>query len=434
MSLSATNDGAAGALFQSTVQAVGVDVSHLSAVAQLQLAVASIYADAPPGSVAAGDIAHGTFGANIPDTGDYVFPSGVAFGTLVSSTTAIATPSALAATAFNAFTTTVSGAVLMGFGTTWDVGLKQRSGTTAAGVLANSSNFGFVSALISTTALATPSALAATAFNAFASTVSGATLMGFGTTGDVTLKNRSGTDVFVVTANSVNATLAGMLTMADALVLTGSVAAPSIASRWISASGSAVNLVANVPTGGLFSLQVNGGSYFQSAADRAGVRGALTIGETSTVAATASSATKLIKATSAFSDGVAKATITITIPNAAHSASVRVRVTGSLGAGGAIGANEASASNSYMITIARTAGVNAVAAISSAFGAAAAAVAGAATVTCTAAMSAVSGAVGATNTFTVNVTITRSGGASDNHTCVTLAEIVNANATGVTIS
>lgn len=74
MSLSASNDAAAGALFQSTVQAAGVDVHALGGLAQVQLAIASLYADAPPGSVAAGDIASGTFGANIPDTGTYAFP------------------------------------------------------------------------------------------------------------------------------------------------------------------------------------------------------------------------------------------------------------------------------------------------------------------------------------------------------------------------
>lgn len=72
--LSATNDAAAGAQFQATVQSFGVDVSHLGQVAQLQLAVAELYVDTPPGSVAAADVASGTFGANIPDTGEYKFP------------------------------------------------------------------------------------------------------------------------------------------------------------------------------------------------------------------------------------------------------------------------------------------------------------------------------------------------------------------------
>jgi hypothetical protein len=79
----------------------------------------------------------------------------------------------------------------------------------------------FSTKVVSTTALATPSALAATAFNAFASTVSGATLMGFGTTGDVTLKNRAGTDVVIVLANTTNVRIAGTLTTGGTGVAVG---------------------------------------------------------------------------------------------------------------------------------------------------------------------------------------------------------------------
>jgi hypothetical protein len=153
-----------------------------------------------------------------------------------------------------------------------------------------------------------------------------------------------------------------------------------------------------------------------------------------TAAGAATGRTELNKSVTGIADAAATSALTITIPNAAHSASLLVRVTGSLGAGGTIGANEATATNTYLIALTRTAGVNATAAISAASGAAATAVAGAATVTCTAAMSAVSGAVGATNTFTVNVTITRSAGTSTNHTCLVYAQLMNANATGITIA
>jgi len=60
----------------------------------------------------------------------------------------------------------------------------------------------FASTLISTTAVATPSALSATQFTAFASTVSGAAIMGFGTTNDVALMNRAGTVVLGVGPNT----------------------------------------------------------------------------------------------------------------------------------------------------------------------------------------------------------------------------------------
>jgi hypothetical protein len=149
---------------------------------------------------------------------------------------------------------------------------------------------------------------------------------------------------------------------------------------------------------------------------------------------TATARTELNKTVGSIANAVATDVLTITIPNAAHSASLLVRVTGSLGAGGAIGANEATATNTYILSLTRTAGVNATAAISSAFGAAATAVAGAATVTATAAVSSVSGAVGAANTFTVTVTISRSGGSSTNHTCLVYAQLMNANSSGVTIS
>lgn len=167
------------------------------------------------------------------------------------------------------------------------------------------------------------------------------------------------------------------------------------------------------------------------------VRAQINTGPQSFAAGTAPGVTqlqRLTKAVAAIANGVATAVLTVTIPNAAHSASVLVRLNGSLGAGGAIGANEASGTVSYLIAIARTAGVNAVVTASAAFGSAMANVAGAATITVTAAASAIAGAVGADNTFTVNVTITRGSGASTNHTCVVLAEILNANAAGVSMA
>jgi len=151
-------------------------------------------------------------------------------------------------------------------------------------------------------------------------------------------------------------------------------------------------------------------------------------------AGSANSNTVMVKSITGIADATATATFTVTIPNAAHSASVRVKLVGSLGAGGAIGANEATGTVEYDIAVARTAGVNAVAAISAAFGSIPVSVAGAATVTVTAALSAISGAVGASNTFTVNVTITKSGGASANHTCRVVCELVNSNAIGIIIS
>jgi hypothetical protein len=152
-------------------------------------------------------------------------------------------------------------------------------------------------------------------------------------------------------------------------------------------------------------------------------------------AGAAISRTEINKTVTGITDAAATVTFTVTIPNAAHTATVEFELTGIIGAGGAIGAHEAAATTSGKIIVTRTAGVNAVAsAVSTAFGAVAANVAGATTVTVAAAVSAISGAVGATNTFTINVTITKAGGSSANHICLCYAKVMNANASGVTIA
>lgn len=150
--------------------------------------------------------------------------------------------------------------------------------------------------------------------------------------------------------------------------------------------------------------------------------------------ASANTSVRLQKSVTGIANAVATPVLTVTIPNAAHSASLSVRLTGSLGAGGAIGANEATGVNNYNIAIARTSGVATVAVASSAYGTANASVAGGATITVTAAVSGMTGGVGATQTFTINVTITRGSGSSTNHTCLVIVEIHNANGTGITVS
>lgn len=148
----------------------------------------------------------------------------------------------------------------------------------------------------------------------------------------------------------------------------------------------------------------------------------------------ASMDTHLGKTVTGIANNTGTSVLTITIPNAAHSGIVHVRLGGSLGAGGAIGANEATAAITYDIAVTRTAGVNAVATISTAYGSAAANVAGGSTATITAALGSVGGAVGATNTFAVNVTIAHGTGSSTNHICQVDAWIDNANASGITIN
>lgn len=140
------------------------------------------------------------------------------------------------------------------------------------------------------------------------------------------------------------------------------------------------------------------------------------------------------KTTTAITDATPATAATISVTNVAASACIEFTVIGSVGAGGAVGANEASATNIYTVSLARVAGVNVVGVISTAFGAAVSNVAGGTTVTATLALGAVSGAVGATNTIPVNVTITKGGGASANHTARLSWRIVSESGSGVTVA
>lgn len=151
-------------------------------------------------------------------------------------------------------------------------------------------------------------------------------------------------------------------------------------------------------------------------------------------AGAANTETYFQKSVTAIANASATTVLTVTIPNAAHSARVRVTLVGSLGAGGTIGANEATGTIAYDISITRTTGVNAVASISTAYGSASSNVAGGTTITVAGTLAAVSGAVGATNTLPIQVTITRGAGTSTNHTCIACAEVINANTSGVTIA
>lgn len=199
--------------------------------------------------------------------------------------------------------------------------------------------------------------------------------------------------------------------------------------RW--AVSGTVSAVLNSSGGGTFSVVNLGvGLIGDVVASRSGSN-AVRWGATS---ATTTSRTEINKTVTAFTNAVAKTVFTVTVPNAAHHAVIELEVQGALGAGGAIGAGEAMATNTYKIAIVRTAGVATVATATAAGSAVAVAVAGANTVTATAAVSAMSGAVGATQTFTIDVTITKNAGTSDNHTCLAYAKLMNANATGITIA
>ena len=151
-------------------------------------------------------------------------------------------------------------------------------------------------------------------------------------------------------------------------------------------------------------------------------------------AGTVTSATQLLVLKTGISDASATAVATVTIPNAAHAASIRVLVLGSMGAGGAVGAFEANSASSYHMSVSRTAGVATVITTSSQDTVAASNVAGAGTITAVITASSVSGGNTATQTFTININITKSGGSSASHQAVLLIDLINANATGITIA
>ena len=139
------------------------------------------------------------------------------------------------------------------------------------------------------------------------------------------------------------------------------------------------------------------------------------------------------KNVTAIADNTATAVLTVAIPNQNLRAQVMVQLVGSLGAGGAVGVNEATGTVSYNIGIAKRTGVAAVVTAGTAYGSGMASLAGAATITVTAAASSIAGGTGA-NTFTVNVTIAKGSGSSDNHTCDVLAQVFDPGLKGVTVS
>lgn len=104
--------------------------------------------------------------------------------------------------------------------------------------LAGQVNFG--SSLTSTTALATPGAYAATTGTFFASTVNGAAQMGFGSTYDSVMMNRSGTAVIGVVANTSNAQVNGLLTVTNGLTASGGNVTISVNDLVISGSGQGI--------------------------------------------------------------------------------------------------------------------------------------------------------------------------------------------------
>lgn len=143
--------------------------------------------------------------------------------------------------------------------------------------------------------------------------------------------------------------------------------------------------------------------------------------------------TNIVKKITGLTDAALTNFLNVLIPNAATSATIRIKALGSIGAGGAIGANEASASLECDVIIARTAGLTAVVAQSASYGTATAAVAGATTCTVAVDSSSIAGAANADQALTIRVAVTKGGGASTGHTATVFAELLNMNDSGALI-
>lgn len=138
---------------------------------------------------------------------------------------------------------------------------------------------------------------------------------------------------------------------------------------------------------------------------------------------------RFLKATTAIADATATAIATVTVPNGNHSAVIRVLVAATLTGADAY---ESTRVVEYKVVLARTTGANVVAAIAAVEGAQIATVAAGATLTTVLDLSSITGAVGATNTFTIRVTNT--GSVAQVSKVSALFELLNQEATGVTIA
>ncbi len=149
-------------------------------------------------------------------------------------------------------------------------------------------------------------------------------------------------------------------------------------------------------------------------------------------AGAATTARVITKKVTGIADNTPTDVLTVTIPNANHAGALRLLL---LSSNGSTDAFESSRAAQGLVVFQRNTGVVAVAtAAAIADGVIATnATGGSATHTLAYAVSAVSGAAGAANTFTVTVTIDDSGNLGSNQV-VAMAELLNAEATGITIA
>lgn len=168
----------------------------------------------------------------------------------------------------------------------------------------------------------------------------------------------------------------------------------------------------------------------QKALDTLGITGQQIVGGTG-VAGAAATFARLTGKKTAIADNTATDIITVTVPNANHAAAIRLVLLGSLGTGS--DAFESSRCAEGLIVIARQTGAATVAVAATLALAQIATAAGGGTLTMAYAVSSITGAVGVSQSFTITVTLVKTGTITDLQ-CVWHAEVLNAEATGVTIA
>lgn len=154
---------------------------------------------------------------------------------------------------------------------------------------------------------------------------------------------------------------------------------------------------------------------------------------------TANSANEVIGVYTGIANNSATATMTISIPNQACAASLELTFLVALGAGGTYGQYEGILTSKGLVAIERlAAGTAAVSGPSANTITQAQSVQGTTasgqTITLTAATSAISGTASAVNTFTINLTIARSGAGSTNHLATIYARLINMVGGGCSIT
>lgn len=124
--------------------------------------------------------------------------------------------------------------------------------------------------------------------------------------------------------------------------------------------------------------------------------------------------------------------LTVTVPNAAESATLPIVINASLGPGGSVGANECTATAYGQIVMTRTAGLAAVVTAVALSNTGSACVAGAETIALAYNVTAVSGANSGPQTFGVQILVSGSGLATGD-TALIQADLLNSNLNGITV-